>query len=326
MRRPRRHWRKAGLLSSGDRYRVSCVPSQPGWATSCCRGTGVEGQTRWSRRDRPRDFHHLPTGAWTSEGSAPVDSLWKSLRAPERGPIPVGELGAVRPELLRWRTADRAELTYLITPGQHTEFLTPRASRDTYKYHFKCGNKILHTTSPTIFNVVCRSAGGTSTPVVISCRSEVPPHGMAPRLGRASSELTGSRLGPEFLPLAWLPRRAILPSGITRVDLVPIRGHSLTVVSRQSQTRIVRRHAPSTDRFRRSRTPEPHEVDPALTARYRGVATYPLRLQRLPHSFMVHGTGRLSPLLEHLLRESYSFTLVESVRRPCRQDTMRTPA
>ena len=29
-----------------------------------------------------RDFHRLPTGAWTSEGPAPVDSPWKSLGAP----------------------------------------------------------------------------------------------------------------------------------------------------------------------------------------------------------------------------------------------------
>ena len=37
--------------------------------------------TRWSIVTEHRDFHRLPTGAWASEGPAPVDRTWKSLRA-----------------------------------------------------------------------------------------------------------------------------------------------------------------------------------------------------------------------------------------------------
>ena len=37
-----------------------------------------------------RDFHRLPTGAWATQGSAPVDSPWKSLRAPARRRISAG--------------------------------------------------------------------------------------------------------------------------------------------------------------------------------------------------------------------------------------------
>ena len=44
-------------------------------------------------------------------GPAPVDSPWKSLRASARGPVPIGELGAVRPELLQCRPSHRTEPT-----------------------------------------------------------------------------------------------------------------------------------------------------------------------------------------------------------------------
>ena len=43
-----------------------------------------------------RDFHRLPTDAWATHGPAPVDSPWKSLRAPARRRISAGakKLGA----------------------------------------------------------------------------------------------------------------------------------------------------------------------------------------------------------------------------------------
>ena len=56
-------------------------------------------------------------------GPAPVDSPWKSLRAPERGRIPVGKLAAVRPELLQCQPSHRTEQTH--RGGPNTEFLTP---------------------------------------------------------------------------------------------------------------------------------------------------------------------------------------------------------
>ena len=86
----RRSWctrRCAGCSASGERRPGSRI----GYARSS-RPASATG-SRWRRRDRPRDFHRLPAGAWASGEPAPVDRPWESLRAPARGRIPVGELG-----------------------------------------------------------------------------------------------------------------------------------------------------------------------------------------------------------------------------------------
>ena len=60
------------------------------WRATRCSGTrcvrssqSASANGSWWRNRDPR-FHRLPTGAWANEGPAPVDSPWKSLRAPLR--------------------------------------------------------------------------------------------------------------------------------------------------------------------------------------------------------------------------------------------------
>ena len=81
-----------------------------------------------------RDIHRLPTGARASEGPAPVDSPWISLRAPMRRRPSTDRVYAerhVRTELLQWQGT--VETTGLSKGGPNTEILTllSRRLRDT---------------------------------------------------------------------------------------------------------------------------------------------------------------------------------------------------
>ena len=64
-----------------------------------------------------------------------------------------------------------------------------RAPRDTYKYHFKRDNKILHS-------AVNRSISEMLTRRVIYPKSVVLLPAMVPKLGRTSSGMRGNLLAP----------------------------------------------------------------------------------------------------------------------------------
>ena len=65
-----------------------------------------------------RDLHRLPTGAWATEGPAPVDSPWKSLRAPlrRRTSTPTSGLRAAEPR--QTATVTKCGRSNWVRPGR----------------------------------------------------------------------------------------------------------------------------------------------------------------------------------------------------------------
>ena len=65
-----------------------------------------------------RDFHRLPTGAWATEGPAPVDSPWKSLRAPLRRRTSTGTSGLRAADPRQTATVTKYGRSNWVRPGR----------------------------------------------------------------------------------------------------------------------------------------------------------------------------------------------------------------